>query len=333
VIIKEMSKDDPIPLVTDPNTGELIRKDTGEVISGNNESSFEKEWRAVGLERNQSGTHTQVPTSLAYADMGLSTVIGKGRKDASGNQIDPATQMRMGRLRMWDSRSRSHPAKERSLQQAFTLLSKIKARLSLPDYVTEKAAYLYRKAQQNGLIRGDSINSVMAASVYAATRQSGVLRTFDEISESMDVKPKQASRSYRKIVSQLDIKVPIVDHNRYITSIGNKLGFDERTKRRALEILDQAQEKDIVAGKDPVSIAASILYLANLIEGEKSYRTQADIARAAGITEVTIRNRLKELRKRLSSAVDLSEVTSARSKIPKIKSIHHNTPNWWLLTN
>src|SRR5919206_1612189 len=104
--VKEISKDDDsVPLVTDPDTGELIRKDTGEVISGNNASSHEKELRALDLEEDQSETQTQAPISFAYPDMGLSTVIGKERKDASGNRIDPVTQMRMGRLRMWDVRS------------------------------------------------------------------------------------------------------------------------------------------------------------------------------------------------------------------------------------
>lgn len=238
---------------------------------------------------------------MAFHDMGLSTVIGNESTDASGNQIDSATQMRMGRLRMWNSRSRSHSSKERSLQQAFTILSKIKDRLGLPNYVTEKAAYVYRKAQERGLIRGDSIDSVLAASIYVAARQSGVLRTLDEISESMEVKPKSAGRSYRRIVTELDIKVPVIDHTRYIIKVANRLGLDERAKRRALELAEQAREKEILVGKDPTGMAASILYLVNL--AEKSPRTQAEIAAAAGVTEVTVRNRSKELRKKLGDSI------------------------------
>jgi transcription initiation factor TFIIB len=163
-------------VVVDPDTGELIRKDTGEVIS-DNALSQEKEWRAFEPEEDRNRARTGAPTSLTFHDMGLSTVIGRGSTDASGKQIDSATQMRMGRLRMWNSRSHSHSSKERSLQEAFTILSKIKGRLGLPDSVTEKAAYVYRKAQERGLIRGDSIGSVLAASIYVAARQSGVLRT------------------------------------------------------------------------------------------------------------------------------------------------------------
>jgi transcription initiation factor TFIIB len=286
-------------VVTDPDTGELIRKDTGEVIS-DNAISQQKEWRSFDIEEDKNRARVGVPTSLAFHDMGLSTTIGKELTDASGNLIDAATRLRMGRLRMWNSRSQSHSPTERNLQQAFTMLSRLKDRLGLPNHVTEKAAYTYRKAQERGLIRGDTIGSVLAASIYVAARQSGVLRTLDDISESSNVKPKQAARSYRRMISELDIKVPLIDPAKYIVKVANNLNFDEKIKRKAVELMEQAQKKNILVGKDPISMAASILYLVNLAEGQHNLpRTQAEIAKAAGITEVTLRNRSKELRKNL----------------------------------
>jgi transcription initiation factor TFIIB len=298
VTIKK-SGQDAVAIVTDPNTGELIRKGTGEVLSDEFFSQQEEQERRAPppeLERD-SKTRLGAPTSLTISDMGLSTVIGIEQTDASGNQIDPRMLMRMGRLRMWNNRSHNQPAKERSFQRAFTLLSKIKDKLGLPDHVTEKAAYIYRKAHERDLITGDSIGSILVASIYVAIRQFGVLRTLDEIAETIDVNPKQAARSYRKIVSKLDIKVPIIDYSGYISKIANNIGFDERIKRKALEILDYAKEKEALAGKDPTGVAASILYLVNLTE--KSSKTQEEIARAAGVTEVTIRKRIKEFRKKL----------------------------------
>jgi transcription initiation factor TFIIB len=286
-------------VVADPDTGELIRKDTGEVIS-DNAVSQDKEWRSFDIEEDKNRARVGIPTSLAFHDMGLSTTIGKEVTDASGNLIDAATRMRMGRLRMWNARSQSHSPTERNLQQAFTMLSRLKDRLGLPNHVTEKAAYTYRKAQERGLIRGDTIGSVLAASIYVAARQSGVLRTLDDISESSNVKPKQAARSYRRIISELDIKVPLIDPAKYIVKVANNLNFDEKIKRKALELMEQAQKKNILVGKDPISIAASVLYLVNLVEGQQMLpRTQSEIAKAAGITEVTLRNRSKELRKNL----------------------------------
>jgi transcription initiation factor TFIIB len=287
-------------VVTDPDTGELIRKDTGEVISDNTISQ-EKEWRSFDMEEGENRARVGTPTSLAFHDMGLSTKIGKEATDATGNVIDAATRTRMGRLRMWNSRSQSHSATERNLQKAFSMLSRIKDRLGLPNHVTEKAAYTYRKAQERGLIRGDTIGSVLAASIYAAARQSGVLRTLEDISEVSDIKPGEVARSYRRIISELDIKVPLIDLRKYIVKVANNLNFDEKIKRRALELMEQALKNNLVVGKDPISMAASILYLVNIVE--RKPRTQAEIAKAAGVTEVTVRNRSKELRKKLDVSV------------------------------
>lgn len=287
-------------VVTDPDTGELIRKDTGEVISDNSPSP-EKEWRSFNIEESQNRARVGTPTSLAFHDMGLATKIGNESTDASGNVIDAATRTRMGRLRMWNSRSQSHSPTERNLQQAFSMLSRIKDRLGLPNHVTEKAAYTYRKAQERGLIRGDTIGSVLAASIYVAARQSGVLRTLDDISEISDIKPGEVARSYRRIISELDINVPLIDPRKYIVKVANNLNFDEKIKRKALELMELAQKKNLVVGKDPISMAASIIYLVNL--SERKPRTQAEIAKAAGVTEVTVRNRSKELRKKLDVSI------------------------------
>jgi transcription initiation factor TFIIB len=283
-------------VITDPETGELIRKDTGEVISDNT-LSREKEWRSFDTVEGENRARTGTPTSLAFHDMGLSTVIGKEATDASGNNIDAGTRMRMNRLRTWDYRSQVQSSTERSLQKAFSILSRLKDRLGLPNHVTEKAAYTYRKAQERGLIRGDTIDSVLAASIYVALRQSEVPRTLDEISEISDVKLKHAARSYRRIITELDIKTPMIDLSKYIMKVANNLGFDEKIKRKALELMGQAQKKNILVGKDPMSMASSILYLVNVAEGHN--KTQSEIAKAAGTTEVTVRNRSKELREKL----------------------------------
>jgi transcription initiation factor TFIIB len=124
-----------------------------------------------------------------------------------------------------------------------------------------------------------------------------VLRTLDDISEISDIKPGEVARSYRRIISELDINVPLIDPRKYIVKVANNLNFDEKIKRKALELMELAQKKNLVVGKDPISMAASIIYLVNL--SERKPRTQAEIAKAAGVTEVTVRNRSKELRKKL----------------------------------
>lgn len=284
-------------LVTDPDTGEIIRRDTGEVVS--NIVSREREWRGFDSTELNDRARTGVPMTLAFHDMGLSTIIGRADFDASGNSLNAATKASMGRLRMWNTRSQRRSPTERNLQQAFTMLSKLKDQLSLPDYIIEKAAYVYRKAQERGLIRGSTIGSVLSASIYIAARQSGVLRTLDDISATANVRPKQAARSYRRVVAELDLRVPLVDEAKYITRVSNTLGLDEKIKRRALEVAEAAKKKGGFVGKDPVGMAASILYLVNLQDNDPTHipKSQSEIAKASGVTEVTIRNRSKELRR------------------------------------
>ncbi|MEO9320068.1 MAG: transcription initiation factor IIB [Nitrososphaera sp.] len=282
-------------LITDPDTGEIIRRDTGEVVS--NIVSTEREWRSFDASEGADRARTGVPTTLAFHDMGLSTVIGRNDVDASGNALAAATRANMSRLRMWNTRSQRRSPTERNLQQAFSMLSKLKDQLNLPDYIIEKAAYVYRKAQERGLIRGSTIGSVLSASIYIAARQSGVLRTLDDISKTANVRPKQAARSYRRVVAELDLRVPLIDEGKYIARVANSLGFDEKTKRKALELMAEARKRNALVGKDPVGMAAAILYLVNLQESSGNPRSQAEIAKASGVTEVTVRNRAKDLRR------------------------------------
>lgn len=288
-------------LITDPETGELISLESGQVVS-EGALSLEPEWRSFDLGESIDRSRAGVPTSLARHDMGLSTVIGRTDRDAGGNTIDSGMRFRMERLKKWDSRSQRHSPSERNLQQAFSMLAKIKERMGLPDSVIEKAAYIYRKAQERKLIRGRTIGSVLAASIYIASRQMGVLRTLDDVSAGSDIKPKDVGRSYRVLVSNMDLKVPMLEPAMYVVKVANNTKISERTKRKAVAIIHEAQRRGVSVGKDPMGIAASVLYLAGQVTGE--YKTQADIAKAAGVTEITVRNRSRELKTRLGRLVE-----------------------------
>lgn len=286
-------------LITDPETGELISLESGQVVS-EGALSLEPEWRSFDASEANDRSRAGIPTSLARHDMGLSTVIGRTDRDAGGHAIDSSMRFRMERLKKWDNRSQRHSPSERNLQHAFSMLAKIKERMGLPDSVVEKAAYIYRKAQEKKLIRGRTIGSVLAASIYIASRQMGVLRTLDDVSASSDIKPKDVGRSYRMLVSNMELKVPMLDPTKYLVKVANNTSLTERTKRKAVAIILEAQRKGISVGKDPMGIAASVLYLAAQVTGE--HTTQADVAKAAGVTEITVRNRSRELKARLGLA-------------------------------
>jgi transcription initiation factor TFIIB len=257
------------------------------------------EWQNMfdTVEINNRRRRTGIPISLARHDMGLSTVIGRTDRDASGKKIDAAMHTTMQRLRKWDSRAHIRTSSDIGLIQAFNELDIVKDKLALPDAVVEKSAYIYRKAKSNGLTRGRTISGLVAACVYAACREMNTPRTLNDVAAAANINPKHLAKAYRLLLMKFGIKVPLVDQIKCIAKVANKANLTERTKRQAIRIMDEVTEKQISAGKNPMGFAATILYLSCLKTDEN--KTQTDIARAAGITDVTIRNRFKELKSKL----------------------------------
>jgi transcription initiation factor TFIIB len=284
-------------IITDSESCEIICSNCGIVISDNALDIALSEWCATGDEEINDKLRTGIRTSLARFDMGLSTIIGRTDIDASGNILDTAMRSRMQRLRTWDIRSQAHASAAKNRKQAFTQLSILKDKLNLSDAVIEKTAYIYRKAQQRQLIRGRTIFGVLSAAVYIACRELGTPRTLNDIATVNNMKRKELARNYRLLYFELDLRTPIIDPMKCIVKVANKANLTENTKRQALDIMRQAIKKEISAGKDPMGLAAAILYISCLKTGENT--TQTDVARASGKTEVTIRNRFTELKGKL----------------------------------
>lgn len=282
--------------VTDPESGEIICRNCGLVIL-DKVSESRPEWRAFTTEEANDRSRTGIPSSLARHDMGLSTVIGRTDKDASGRAIDVAMRSTMGRLRAWDFRTQSHSPTDRNLRQAFSELDRLKDKLGVSNAVIEKTAYIYRKAQERGLVRGRTISATIGAALYIACRETGTSRTLKDIAETGNIKRKDLARIYRLVVMELDLKIPLIDPMKCIVRVANRAKLSERTKRAAMNIMKGVMNSGMSAGKDPMGLAASVLYLACLNAGES--RTQTDIADAAGVTEVTVRNRYKNLKNQL----------------------------------
>jgi len=201
------------------------------------------------------------------------------------------------RLRTWDSRSQAHSSAERNLRQALSEMDKMKTKLSLSDSVIEKAAYIYRKAIERKLVKGRSIHGLVAACIYAACRNTETPRTLDDIANGINIRRKDVARCYRLVFRELDLKIPVPDVVKGVSRIASIAGLGETTKRKAIKMLNKAKKLGIVAGKDPMGIAAAALYLACISAGGN--KTQKEISIASGVTEVTIRNRCAGLKKLL----------------------------------
>ncbi|MDH5569140.1 MAG: transcription initiation factor IIB, partial [Nitrosopumilus sp.] len=252
------------------------------------------EWRSFSKDGGTDPTRTGAPTSLAMHDRGLSTIISPMNKDASGKPLSSSMKSTIERLRTWDSRSQVHEPIDRNLRQALNDLNKLKDKVVVPANVLEKASYIYRKALEKKLVRGRSISAMIAAALYAACRDTETPRTLKDIADAANVKRKDIARCYRLIHQELELKMPVVNPIQCISRISSKLEISEKTKRYAVKVLKDAQERKESAGKDPMGLAAAALYLSCVKNGED--RTQKDIAEASNVTEVTIRNRYKGLR-------------------------------------
>jgi transcription initiation factor TFIIB len=288
-------------MITDRESAEVVCSRCGRVISDYVETNS-PDWHTSIKDRsnNRSGIGMSL-SSLARHDMGLSTIIGRTDRDASGNILDTAMRSRMQRLRTWDIRSQAHSSAAKNRKHAFTQLSILKDKLNLSDAVIEKTAYIYRKAQERLLIRGRTISGMLAAAIYIACREMGTPRTLNDIATVNNMKRKELARNYRLLYFELDLRIPIIDPMKCIVKVANKAILSERTKRQAADIMSKAIRREIPAGRDPMGLAASVLYLSSLSNDEKI--TQADLAKAAGVTEVTLRKGAKDLRKELSKSI------------------------------
>jgi transcription initiation factor TFIIB len=281
-------------LVTDPESGELICSNCGMVLSDKVEDISRPEWNAFSAEEVNNKRRIGAPTSLARYDMGLATVISKTNRDASGQKIDVSMHSTMQRLRTWDSRAHIHSSSDRNLIKAFNELDILKDKLVLSDAIVEKVAYIYRKALERRLARGRTTSGLMAAAIYAGCREMGTPWTLKDIAAASNLKRKDVARNYRTLLSILDLKIPNADPMKCIVKVANKANLTENTKREAISIMNEVAKKEISAGKDPMSLAASVLYVSCLKTGEKI--SQGDISNASGVTEVTVRNRYKDLK-------------------------------------
>ncbi|MFB5630025.1 MAG: transcription initiation factor IIB family protein [Nitrosopumilaceae archaeon] len=296
--------------ITDTENGEIFCGSCGYVMSEKIEDSG-PEYRNFmdGSDKSRAGAGT----ALSRHDRGLATIINPTNRDASGKPLSSSMKTTIGRLRIWDSRSQAHKSSDRNFRQAFNELSKLKDKLGLTEPTIEKTAYIYRKAINKNLARGRSIHSLLGASLYAACREAETPRTLRDIELVSDVKRKELAKCYRVLVEKLDLKIPVVNSIFCIARIANKIQISEKSKRLAVKILRDYELKGETAGKSPTGLAATALYLACVKTGEKF--SQRDIASAANITEVTIRNRAAAIRKTLN----LSDVSYERKSTEEVR--------------
>lgn len=289
-------------IITDPDTGEQICTACGTVL---NDTVIDHgpEWRAFDPQQTENLTRVGAPLTPLIHDKGLSTTISWRSQDATGRRLTQEEKQRQYRLRKWQRRTSASDSTQRNLTQALSELTRIADELNLPQNTRETAAMIYRRAVTQGLIRGRTIQSVVASAIYMSCRQCQVIRSLEDVAKAATISRKEAARNYRHLYKQLQPEVPQVDKDNLITKYVNQLRISGQTERLCRKVMDQAADQRLTIGRAPEGITAAALYIACKINQED--RTQGEIAKAAQITEVTIRNRYKELLKKIDFEVNL----------------------------
>ncbi len=286
-----------IKLTHDHEKGELICEDCGLIVDENIADSG-PEWRAFDAEQRNKRARGGAPIKYMHPNKGLVTEIDQYNRDIRGGKIPSKKQAQLYRMRKWHKRASIASSTERNLAIALSELDRISSYIGLPSTIREAAALMYRKCIEKGLIRGRLIESVVAAVIYAICREYGIPRTLDEISELSGIEKKEIGRTYRFISHELDLKVPLTDPTHYVPRFASSLKLSGKVQEKAIELLKKAISKGLISGRGPTGVAAAAVYIASAVEGER--RTQKEVADVAGVTEVTIRNRYRELKKELN---------------------------------
>ncbi len=287
----------------DEARGELICAKCGLVIE---EAMIDttQDWRAFDSNQLARRSRTGAPLTSKRHDKGLSTEIGKGVTELF--KVPAKRRSQFFRLRKWQRRLLS--SKDRNLSFALGELERMVSFLGLPKTLHEEAAELYEKALEKGLVRGRSIESIIASILYYLAREYKTPRTLAEIAAAAGITKRELGRTYRYLSRKLGLRILPATPDSYIPRFASMLGLKDSTQVLAMKILRQAMKKDVISGKGPCGCAAAAIYIASVLNDER--KTQREIADVVGVTEVTIRNRYKEI----AQALGILEKVEAKAK-------------------
>jgi len=288
--------------IEDKNRGETVCAKCGLVLE---EGSIDRgqEWRSFDSEQSTSRARSGAPLTYTKHDKGMTTEIGKGLGELY--KVPGKKRAQYYRLKKWHKRLIE--SKDRNLSFALSELQRVISFLNLPKSVHEKVGRYYEEAVDKGLVRGRSIESVIAALVYGVSRQFGTPRTLDEIAEASGLEKRDIGRTYRYIARELKIRILPADPQTFVPRFCSMLNLSDKVQAGAISILRKAKKLDITSGKGPTGVAAAAIYISCVLNSEK--RTQREVALIVNVTEVTIRNRYKELVEKLGLEKEVEEKT------------------------
>jgi transcription initiation factor TFIIB len=286
------------PLVRDAQHAETVCPKCG-LIASEAEIDYGPDWRSFDGDR--TGIRVGAPRTETLHDYGLSTPFSRSSRDAHGKRIPAKRHYELARMRRLHTRSTFKTGADRNVARAITYIQGVADRLSIPKPIAEQGIRIYRKATDADLIRGRSIDAMAASALYAACRLANVPRNPDEMAEASGVDRRTLLRFHRVLVSELHLKPTAPHATDFLARLASDLGLPPLVEGQARRILKDADAAGITSGRSPTGLAASAIYVASHDSGHP--RTQKRVSEVSGVTEVTIRNRARELAKVLGVQV------------------------------
>jgi len=275
-------------ILIDTTRGEKLCAKCGLIIT-EDMIDTQQDWRAFDTEQLEKTARTGAPLTKLRHDKGIGTEIGKSQAELF--KVKSQKRSQYFRMKKWQKRLVS--SKDRNLGYALTELERLSSFLNLPKNLQEEVGMMYEKALEEGIVKGRSIEAVIAALVYCLSREYGCPRTLAEISQASGVSRRDLGRTYRYIARKLGLRILPAKAKDYIARCATILGLSDKVQVKARQYLKKIEDHESVSGKGPLGVAAAALYISAIMNGE--YRSQREIADAIGVTEVTIRNRCKDI--------------------------------------
>ncbi|VDI41551.1 transcription initiation factor IIB-like isoform X2 [Mytilus edulis] len=272
-------------LVEDYHAGDMICPECGLVV-GDRVVDVGTEWRTFS---NEKSTGNKDPSRVGAAENplldggDLSTMI----------QVDPTSMSYDEHGKPMYKNRRTMSSADRALINAFREIGNMGDRLNLPKMIADRANNLFKQVNDGKALKGRSNDAIAAACMYIACRQEGVPRTFKEICAVSKISKKEIGRVFKLILKNLETNVELITTGDFMSRFCSNLGLPTSVQKAATHIARKAVEMDLVAGRSPISVAASAIYMASQASADK--KNQKEIGDIAGVAEVTIRQAYKQM--------------------------------------
>ncbi len=273
--------------------GHIICLNCGCVLGQN---LVEDQRRAYDLEE----INKKIQNSPKWRDFGPRTIIPNTNFDSKGQSIEPQGKRLFIRLSKIQNSLIS--SIERNFWESKPKLNLFASKLNLPEYIKETAWKIYMVVVKKKMTMGRSIEGFIAASLYAAIRIHEFPRLLEDICDASMVNRRSVIKFLgllnREILPELSLFYKPITFEQLVFKFGNELCLSMNIQKKALEILSKVKGNGIsYIGKDPKGYAASALYIVAKKTSER--KSQSEIAKTAKITEVTLRNRINDIAKKI----------------------------------